>query len=87
MLFYKGTTDIGVFYLPLSWFGKAGGKGEIKWGDDNAYPLFTAYYIDGEFSHIRLYLRRDIKDPSWGVLRLTAAEERKFDIDTLEITY
>lgn len=87
VLFYKGTTDVGVFYLPLEWFGKAGGKGEIVWGLDPSYPSFTVFYIDGKFSHIRLYLIKDLKDQSWDVFSPSEAEQRRFDIDTLDITY
>jgi hypothetical protein len=87
VLFYKGSTDIGVFYVPLEWFEKAGGKGEIVWGGDTSYPTFTAFYMDGKFSHIRLYLISDIKDPTWDVLSASDAEQKKFEIDTLEIKY
>lgn len=87
IVFQKENTDVGIFYVPLAWFGKAGGQGEIVWGDDPAYPRFTAFYVDGKFSHIRLYLLRNQSDASWSVLNASEAEEKMFDVDTLKIPY
>ena len=87
VIFLKENSDFGVFYVPLGWFGRAGGQGEIVWGNDPAYPTFTAFYIDGKFNHVRLYLLRNIEDPTWAVLVPTDAEEQKFSVDTLDIKY
>jgi hypothetical protein len=87
VIFLKENSDFGVFYVPLGWFGRSGGQGEIVWGDDPAYPTFTAFYIDGKFDHVRLYLLRNQDDPTWAVLVPTDAEEQKFSVDTLDIKY
>jgi hypothetical protein len=87
IVFVRGNSEFGVFYVPLDWFGKAGGKGEIVWGSERSYPAFTAFYVDGEFSHIRLYLKRNLNDITWSVLRASAEEQKMFDVDTLEIEY
>ena len=87
IVFVRGNSDFGVVYVPLGWFGKAGGQGEIVWGQERSYPSFTAFYVDGEFSHIRLYLKSNLRDLSWSVLRPSAEEKKMFDVDTLEIEY
>jgi hypothetical protein len=87
VVFLKENSDLGVFYVPLSWFGKAGGQGEIVWGTDPAYPSFTVYYIDGKFDHVKLYLFKNLNDPTWAVLTPTDTEEQKFSVDTLDIKY
>ena len=87
VVFLKESSAFGQFYIPLGWFGRAGGKGEIVWGEDPAYPTFTAFYVDGKFNHIRLYLLRNLEDPSWAVLTPTVAEEKKFETETLDIKY
>ncbi len=61
--------------------------GEIVWGTDTAYPTFTAFYVDGKFSHIRLYVQQDQKHESLSLLRLASDEEQKFEIETLDIPY
>jgi hypothetical protein len=87
VVFLKENSELGVFYVPLSWFGTAGGHGQIVWGEDPAYPTFSAFYVDGKFSHIRLYLLRSLQDASWAVLNPSEAEEKKFSVDTLDIKY
>jgi len=87
VVFLKENSDLGIFYVPLSWFGTAGGHGEIVWGSDAAYPSFTAFYVDGKFDHLRLYLLKSLDDPSWAVLNASDAESKKFDVETLDIKY
>ena len=87
IVFLRADGEFGSFYVPLKWFGKAGGQGEIVWGSDPAYPSFTVFYVDGKFHHIRLYLLTNLRDLSWGVLHATTEEEKKFDVETLEIQY
>ena len=87
IVFQRGGSDFGVFYVPLDWFRVAGGKGEIVWGQDPSYPTFTAFYVDGKFDHIRLYLLKNFNDPTWSVLSASEAEEKRFSVDTLEIKY
>lgn len=87
IVFMRENSDFGVFYVPLSWFGTAGGRGEVVWGMDPAYPTFTAFFIDGKFDHIRLYLIRNLEDATWSVLKASEAEEKMFDVETLDIKY
>jgi len=87
VVFERENGAYGTFYVPMDWFGRAGGMGEIVWGTELAYPKFTAFYVDGKFSHIRLYVQKDQSDQSWGLLRATTEEEQKFQIETLEIPY
>ncbi len=66
-----------VAYIPIEWFSRSNpdirtedgnSKAELLLGDDAAYPYMTIYWKDGKFHHVRLYVRRDYGDPSWGVL-------------------
>jgi hypothetical protein len=62
----------GTVYLPLEWFhsnneGEAPFKGElIALGTGSSWPSLTVYYKNKEFSHVRLYVRRDATHQSWG---------------------
>jgi hypothetical protein len=87
IVFQKDNSDFGVFYVPMEWFRTAGGKGEIVWGTSVSYPTFTAFYVDGKFDHIRLYLLKNLSDPTWDILSASEAEEKRFDIDTLDISF
>lgn len=87
VLYVKSDMQVGMIYLPLSWFGKAGGQAEIVFGKDPSYPYFSVFYKDGKFDFIRLYLIDDVKDLSWGILKKTEEELNRFKVDTLKIEY
>jgi hypothetical protein len=87
VLYVKSNMQVGEIYLPLSWFGKAGGQAEIVFGKDPSFPYFSVFYKDGKFDFIRLYVIDDVKDLSWGILKRTEAELNRFKVDTLQIEY
>jgi len=55
---------VGVSYLYT-----AAGKAEIiNLPTGNAWPSLTIFYRDGQFSHIRLYVHRNMTHMTWGNL-------------------
>jgi hypothetical protein len=86
---YMRNSDMKVdeFYIPHSWFSKAGGKAEMVFGKDPSYPYFSVFYRDGKFDFIRLYVIDDVKDLTWGILRKTEASNAAFNVETLDIKY
>jgi hypothetical protein len=87
ILYVKSDMQVGEIYLPLSWFGKAGGKAEIVFGRDPSYPYFSVFYRDGKFDFIRLYVLDNVGDVSWGILKRSEEEFNRFKVDTLKIEY
>jgi hypothetical protein len=87
VLYLKSDMQVGEFYLPHPWFGKAGGKAEIVFGRDPTYPYFSVFYRDGKFDFIRLYVVDDVKDLTWGILKKSEEELARFKVDTLQIEY
>lgn len=66
--FSDGGFDSHSVYLPAEWFYTAGGKGDLIWGEEKTYPYMDVFWIDGEFSHVRLYLPSYTDHIAWGVL-------------------
>ena len=87
VLYVKSDMQVGEIYLPLSWFGKAGGQAEIVFGRDPSYPYFSVFYRDGKFDFIRLYVLDNVGDVSWGILKRSEEEFNRFKVDTLKIEY
>jgi hypothetical protein len=87
VLYMKSDMQVGEFYIPHSWLGKAGGKAEIVFGRDPTYPYFSVFYRDGKFDFIRLYVVDDVKDLTWGILKKSEQELARFKVDTLQIEY
>ena len=86
VLYLKSSMEVGEFYVPHSWF-KAGGKAELVLGNGPAFPYFSVFYRDGEFSHVKLYAHENIGHLSWGRLKRQAGDSSKFEIETLDLEF
>ena len=85
VLYRVGTSGIADVYLPISWF-VPGGKGELVRADDPSFPYITVFYKDGKFDHLRLYVKTDTRDSTWGVLPPSDGIG-KFSSDELKILF
>jgi opacity protein-like surface antigen len=66
----NGANRIVRTYLPHEWFNTIGGKGEIVYlGSGKEWPSMIVYYQNGEFSHVRLRLRKTTHQ-TWSVVPL-----------------
>ncbi|GHV25170.1 hypothetical protein FACS189498_3170 [Spirochaetia bacterium] len=67
-------------YLPMEWFSGAATKGEyISLPTGPAWPYLTIFYKSGEFSHVRLYVRRDLRHETWGNIPLNVNLDEHFE--------
>ena len=87
VLYMRSDMQVDELYIPHRWLSKSGGKAEIVFGREPSYPYFSAFYRDGKFDFIRLYVIDDVKDLTWGILRKTEASNAAFGGETLEIKY
>lgn len=69
-------------YIPNDWFSTAGGKAEIIYTPSESAPYMNVYYLNGEFSHVRLYVKQDRNHLSWGRLEAEDVGAR-FDKETI----
>jgi hypothetical protein len=83
-------------YLPIEWFEDgpravegAPPKGEvILLGPGNSWPYLTIYYKEGEFSHVRLYIRRERAHESWGGIPLSVNIDDRFEgVEDIKLIY
>jgi len=74
MIVYRGSSNrMSRTFIPIEWFNQIGqgSKGEIVYlGSGREWPTMTVYYNNGDFSHVRLRLRRDRSHESWGYVPL-----------------
>ena len=79
-------------FLPHSWFSQSAkkdgvlAKGELAYGEDASYPYMTVFWKDGKFSHVRLYLKRNFYDVSYGVIN-PKQDPAAFDVEELVLEY
>ena len=68
VLYQKGF-NLARVYIPTEWFTNAGGKADLIYlGSGPVWPHLSIFYRDGEFSHVRLYVRRSWDHETWGVV-------------------
>ena len=74
MIVYRGNSNLMArTYVPHEWFTGTGeeNKGEIVYlTPGNEWPSMTFYFKDGDFSHVKLRIRRDRSHQSWGYVPL-----------------
>jgi hypothetical protein len=90
VIYHRTDLKLGVIYLPFSWFGKVDSPADAVSGSDTSYPYFTAFYRDGKFDHIRLFLMENHDHYSWALLDLSADDARRLfntDINSFKIEY
>jgi hypothetical protein len=80
VIYRKGGSQMGTAYLPREWFNAAAGRGELVYLDSgDRWPYLSVYYRNGEFTHVRLYLRRIRSHQSWGNIPLGVNLDEHFD--------
>ncbi len=73
-------------YVPLSWFRHDNDMqtAELRHGRNEAYPYMEVFWRDGEFSHMKIFVRRDYTHESWGSWDAPDNVDELFDIDEPE---
>jgi hypothetical protein len=85
IIYRKGIADTAAAFVPIKWF-VPGGKAELVQANDAAYPYMVVFYKDGKFDHLRLYVKSDLKDSSWGTLDPKAGEG-KFSSEDIKLEF
>jgi hypothetical protein len=74
VLYITSRMSYATTYLPLKWFSQSAtkngvqAKGEIIRGNQPAYPYMIVFWNEGKFSHVRLFLKEDMRDISYGMI-------------------
>jgi hypothetical protein len=85
----KGVGQMARAYLPVEWFSKAAARGELHYlGSGTSWPYLAVYYKNGEFDHVRLYVRRNQGHETWGSIPLTVNIDDRFEnVDDLKLEF
>ena len=89
VIFYRTQTGIATVGIPNSWFTMAAGKANlVNLAAGADWPSMSVFYIDGEISHIRLYVQRHKGHRTWGIVPQGTDLSRYFsDEDTITIRF
>lgn len=79
IVLYQQGYHLNRTYIPMEWFTVPTGKADmIALGTGSNWPQLTIYYKNGEFSHIRLYVRRNRAHETWGMVPLNVDIDQYF---------
>ena len=79
ILYRKTPIELGRVYIPVEWFTDPTGQGDlIALGSGRTWPHLTVYYKNGEFSHLKLFVRRSKTHETWGVVPLGTNLDAEF---------
>ena len=90
--YITGTMKYTATYLPHKWFSQAASsdgshaKGQVAYGNDPSYPYMTVFWKEGKFSHVRLYLKSDVNDISYGTIS-PKQDPAAFDVEEPHLEY
>ena len=89
VLYRRGTHMMTRTFIPMEWFHEAASRAElIGLGTGNEWPSMSVFYRDGEFSHVRLRVRRHRGHESWSIVPLTAKIDEYFQgIEELKLEF
>ncbi|MCX7025579.1 MAG: hypothetical protein NT080_13335 [Spirochaetes bacterium] len=86
VIYRKGTASAAELYIPFEWF-VPGGKAALITGDHPSYPNLVVFTKEGKFSHLRLYVRTSVQDPTWGFLPSSPGLAEKFKVEEIKLEY
>ncbi len=74
------------FYVPMSWFDPTVGKAILITGDSTSYPYFSIFWKNDKFDFIKIYVRSNTSDPSWGST-YGNVDPSKYNVTTLNLKW
>lgn len=93
VMYTTGKLTFATTYLPQKWFSQASApkgevaKGQVVWGKDPSYPYMIVFWKNGKFSHVRLFLKDNLHDLSYGVMNPREDPSGDFDIDDIILEF
>jgi len=89
VVYRRASNKLERTYMPVEWFNTIGGKGEIVYlGSGMEWPSMIVYYKNGEFSHVRLRLRKYGQHMTWDVVPFNVNIDEYFkDIEEVKMVF
>lgn len=85
VVYRKGQASFAEAFIPTAWF-IPGGKAMLVQSRGPQYPYMVVFYkADGSFSHVKLYVLRNMRDSTWGSIEGDPGD--KFKVETLKLEF
>lgn len=74
-------------YLPKTIFSESNDGSDIQLGYGKSYPYMQIFWKNGEFSHVKLFLKADFHDVTWGAFNDPDAHDKNFESADLKFDF
>lgn len=74
-------------YLPKTIFSDSNDGSDIILGLDKSYPYMQIFWKNGEFSHVKLFLKSDFNDITWGSFNNPDSHDDNFNNADLKFDF
>ena len=86
--YVNSSSDVVAVGIPNEWLTNAAGRAEIvKLPMASDWPTMTVFYVDGKFSHVRLYVHPAKSHLTWGSVPQGADVGKFFDKESLNLQF
>jgi len=89
IMYKSGASTTGTIGIPNEWFTDAGGRAQlVKLPLASDWPTMSVFFVDGEFSHVRLYTHPAKSHWTWGSVPMGTDVSRFFeDSDSFKLKF
>jgi hypothetical protein len=82
------SSTVATIGIPNEWLTNAAGRAEIIKIPATDWPTMTVFYVDGKFSHVRLYVHPAKSHTTWGNIPQGADVSKFFtDADSFNLQF
>jgi len=82
------SSTVATIGIPNEWLTNAAGRGEIvTFQVASDWPTMTVFYVDGKFSHVRLYVHPAKSHMTWGSIPQGADVSKFFSKDSFNLQF
>ena len=89
IVYRKNSNHLARTFVPTEWFQEVAGVGELIYlGPGKEWPSMVVYYHNGNFSHVRIRVRRSRAHETWGIIPANVDADAYFrDLEEVKLEF
>ncbi|HHU35896.1 MAG TPA: hypothetical protein GXZ47_01565 [Treponema sp.] len=83
VIYRRGGLKTAQAFIPHEWFDRRDSRAVLNLTDGNIDPYLTFVMRNGEFDHVRVAAKKNLRHNTWGTIAENAIPADRFQIETL----
>lgn len=84
VIYRRAGLKTGEAFIPKEWFDRRDSRAILNLVEGDINPYLTFVMRNGEFDHVRVAAKKNLRDGSWGTIAQNSLQEDKFKIEALK---